>query len=240
MDGYNTVYNDPIEYEELQLKRESENENVYMQLAENATSLLNTQQDGNNSVYNDPIEYEELQLKRESKNETVYMQLAENAQSVLKTRLASCALSNESGSNVQRRLDGLATSDGPFQTVAECSDKNNPVYNGPEEYEELKEDLFKSIPDHRFDVLVKKTALAKKSKIVGNRILVIGSGKISFIEQERVVSFPLACVRRFRHNGFALNIELGRKCVFGEGTIEILSGTKTEYIDNSLRAHCKH
>ncbi|KAH3755293.1 uncharacterized protein LOC127847277 [Dreissena polymorpha] len=158
------------------------------------------------------------------------------------TSREQCSISTAADASNKALETGLTTSY-LQKTDSGKNDQLNNVDNDPHEYEELTDNIYYTIPDGRFDVIVKKTALAKKSKIVGNRKLVVESGKISFHSKEKVVTFLIPWVRKFGDNVVAFYLEIGRKCEFGEGRIELINHPESTdtiaQIRDSVREQCR-
>lgn len=97
--------------------------------------------------------------------------------------------------------------------------------------------------DH-FDVQIENTPLAAKSKIVGERVLVVEEGQLRFLEKDTklcIATFLLPWIRKVSGHGDYLSVKVEKKSAFGKGKIHIRNHPHViEDILGLVRGHCKH
>ncbi|KAH3852253.1 uncharacterized protein LOC127874924 [Dreissena polymorpha] len=97
--------------------------------------------------------------------------------------------------------------------------------------------------DH-FHVQIENTPLASKSKIVGERMLVLEEGQIRILDKDTklcIATFLLPWIRKVSCHGDNLSVKLGKKSAFGKGIIRIRNHPYViEEILGLVRGYCKH
>ncbi|KAH3852251.1 uncharacterized protein LOC127874922 [Dreissena polymorpha] len=99
-----------------------------------------------------------------------------------------------------------------------------------------------TITGDRFDVTVQDTLVANKSGIVGHRVLVINEAGITVLHKvtkSPIMVFPLPWLRRFGQRDGIFYFEVGRKCRYGDGVVNVSSADNTPAKDilKSLTIH---